>query len=139
MSKNARLKFIYNGKINILDIEFKCKLLGIIPIYKSSSILGIMCIKISNNNIIVIENENYSLKLNRNAYISEIVHKVLDIAYNDSYLSDIYASKYISYSDTIKNINTKDRIDKLDIIIKSNIKLRPLDDILNSISFEEVS
>ena len=139
MKKNLDIKFIYNGNITKANIVYSKHLFNKIPIYYSADIQGIIAIKLEREKIFVIVNKDSLQGMSDNDVKTNILHKVLDIEYNNSYISDFCTAKLISYSSTKKFVNTFDRSNKIeDCMRNTNLKPVALEKLLDSIDFEEV-
>lgn len=148
-NKSMTVRFIHNGKQELLRILF-CELYyDRVPIYYSSDTHGLKLIKLADDSMFIVVNNEYKNKLTPEQFEVEVLHNIIEESKGTS-VADLYCAYFIGFTETINKIRNlsniskehKDaRIQMLEkfLLENVNINVHDIDYIIKNLKFVEVN
>lgn len=145
LNRFDRLRFIYNGKQQVIKVIFKEYKFEYIPIFYSDDVNKFKALKINNDNILII-NSRFANNTNSDVLDMVIVDTILrNESWNDEII-DLHLAKWFGISNTIKYRDkyckyNEEKCKKIEKLINNSImqSVSDMDSILSNISFVEIN
>ena len=109
LKKNTIVRFIYKGKQERFRIMFY-EYYNNIPLYYSSDIEDTLVIKLEDDSIFIVANNNYKTKIGQNKFNLEVWHSLVTSVYNRR-IADIYCAYWFNFQSVINMLKTSNKID----------------------------